>query len=314
MERLEAEGDNLRIALQWAIDRGEAEEGIRLAVALSWYWYVRAEFSEGRRWLEQTLQLEDGGSPEIRARALTNLAGMATMQRDHPRDVELGQEALQACYDVGYLREAGWTLYQLGFSAMQQSEFEEAAELCARSFATFTEIGYEVGMASLQVYQGIVACYQGEYERAAELIEEGLPLLREVGDQIAVVRGLYGLGLVAYREQDTELATSRFEEGLLIASEISARLEVAQCLEGLAMVACAKGRFQPSCILLGFSEQLRGALGTPLSTAEEIDYERCLSEIRAELSDDQFSDAWDQGQKMSLEDAAAYALGGDTPS
>ncbi len=314
MERLEAEGDNLRIALQWAIDRGEAEEGVRLAAALSWYWYIRAEFSEGRRWLEQTLQLEDGGSPENRARAMTSLAEMATMQRDHPRDVELGQEALQACYDGGYLRQAGWVLYHLGLSAMQQSEFDEAAELCARSFATFTEIGYEVGMASLQVYQGIVACYQGEYERAAELIEEGLPLLREVGDQIAVVRGLYGLGLVAYREQDTELATSRFEEGLLIASEISARLEVAQCLEGLAMVACAKGRFQPSCILLGFSEQLRGALGTPLSTAEEIDYERCLSEIRAELSDDQFSDAWDQGQKMSLEDAAAYALGGDTPS
>jgi tetratricopeptide (TPR) repeat protein len=314
VERLVAEGDNLRIALRWSIDRGEADKGLRLAVALSWYWYVRAEFSEGRHWLEQTLKLKGGGSPDIRVQAMQTIAGLATSQRDHPRDVELGQEALQASYDGGYLRQAGWSLYQLGLAAMQQSDFEEAAGLCAQSFNTFAEIGYEAGMASLRVYQGIVAFYQGEYERAAELIEEGLPLLREVGDQIAVVRGLHGLGLVAHRQQDTELATSRLEEGLLLASEVSARLEVAQCLEGLAMVACAKGRFQSSSILLGFSEELRNVLGTPLSTAEVVDYERCLSEIQAGLSDDQFSDAWDQGQKMSQEDVAAYALGEDTPS
>jgi hypothetical protein len=33
--RLEQEHDNLRLALRWLLDRGEAEEALRLATALS---------------------------------------------------------------------------------------------------------------------------------------------------------------------------------------------------------------------------------------------------------------------------------------
>jgi non-specific serine/threonine protein kinase len=307
---MRAERDNYRLALQWSITCGEAEEALRLAVALVWYWYVRADFSEGRRWLERALEVGEDASPEIRALAMSRAGIFAITQRDSRRGMALAEEALEALYEVENLREAGWVLYHLGHAAMQQSDFEQAARRYAESTDMFRQIGYEAGVASLLMYQGVVACYQRDHERAAALLEEGLPMLRELGDDMAVARALHGLGLMSFHQADFELATTHFKEGLAAAGRIGARLELAQLLEGLAAVLCQQGHFRRSCVLLGFSEQLRDTISTPLSTAERADYERCLSAIRANLEAEVFADAWAQGQGMAVEEAVAYALGG----
>ena len=55
LQVLEREHDNLRGALSWALERDDAELGLRLCVALWWFWFVRGYLSEGRRWLEAVL-------------------------------------------------------------------------------------------------------------------------------------------------------------------------------------------------------------------------------------------------------------------
>ena len=47
LARLDADHDNLRAVLGWALDRGEAEIAQRLVFALSRFWYVRGHLSEG---------------------------------------------------------------------------------------------------------------------------------------------------------------------------------------------------------------------------------------------------------------------------
>ena len=56
LSRLEQEHDNLRAALEWALerDRGEAgndELALRLSGTLRWFWRMRGHFQEGRDWL-----------------------------------------------------------------------------------------------------------------------------------------------------------------------------------------------------------------------------------------------------------------------
>src|SRR5215204_6275239 len=55
LERLEAEHDNMRAALSWALERKEVEVALRLGGALGWFWWMRGYYSEGRRWLEDAL-------------------------------------------------------------------------------------------------------------------------------------------------------------------------------------------------------------------------------------------------------------------
>jgi predicted ATPase len=51
LDRLTAERDNVRGALQWSLQHGEHDEGRRLAEALSPCWEARGDLSERQRWL-----------------------------------------------------------------------------------------------------------------------------------------------------------------------------------------------------------------------------------------------------------------------
>src|SRR5215204_2227397 len=80
LERLEAEHDNLRTALSWALERVEAELVLRLAGALWRFWMTRGYYEEGRRWFEGAL--EKGGRVGARAQVLAGLGHLALWQGD----------------------------------------------------------------------------------------------------------------------------------------------------------------------------------------------------------------------------------------
>ena len=95
LERLEAEHDNMRAALSWALERKEAEVALRLGGALWWFWAMRGYHSEGRRWLEEALAIDGRGSPVSRAMALAGAGWLASQQGDLDRAQEACEEGLQ---------------------------------------------------------------------------------------------------------------------------------------------------------------------------------------------------------------------------
>ena len=74
LDRLEEEHDNLRAALAWSL-QAESEEqpahgeraatGLRLVAALVMFWYNHDHAAEGRRWLQQAMDVASatGGAP-----------------------------------------------------------------------------------------------------------------------------------------------------------------------------------------------------------------------------------------------------------
>ena len=80
---LEREYDNLRAALRWSIDSGQAEPGLRLATGLCDFWQVRGYSSEGCAWLAELLALPAGPTAATaRARALEWAGRLAYLQGD----------------------------------------------------------------------------------------------------------------------------------------------------------------------------------------------------------------------------------------
>jgi predicted ATPase len=67
LERLAAEQDNMRAALDWAVEGGDPEVGLRTGAALWRFWQVRGHVNEGRTRLERLL--DTGGAQLRRGRA-----------------------------------------------------------------------------------------------------------------------------------------------------------------------------------------------------------------------------------------------------
>jgi non-specific serine/threonine protein kinase len=85
LARLNREHDNLRAALQWALDRRLTMLGLRAAAALGQFWRRRHQ-REGRRWLAAFLALagedDDAASRAARVRALESAAWLAQDWQD----------------------------------------------------------------------------------------------------------------------------------------------------------------------------------------------------------------------------------------
>ena len=81
-EQLDAELANIRAALTWAAESGEAEAGLRIGAGLWRYWQMRGLLREARERLERLLAVGSGSSG-ARASAQATVASIAIVQGDH---------------------------------------------------------------------------------------------------------------------------------------------------------------------------------------------------------------------------------------
>jgi predicted ATPase len=239
LERLEAEHDNMRAALSWALERKEAEMALRLGGALWWFWWMRGYYSEGRRWLQEALAIEGRGSPATRAMALAGVGYLADIQGDLDRAQEAYQEGLEVLEHEG--REASeaklYVLVGLGAVALDREDHSRAAPLFEESLALSREMSDTWWLAVSLMLLGLVSHSRGDSERATELLEESMDLFREQGDKLSLAYCLNNLGMVVYSQGDLGRAAQLTEEGVALLRELGARGDVAMGLCNLGWIA-----------------------------------------------------------------------------
>ncbi len=94
LDRLEQEHDNLRAALQWAIEREQAETAARIAGAVWRFWHVRGHLAEGRQWLDAAVGLSGAPRSPARAKALCGAGWTANLQGAVEQAEQFFQESL----------------------------------------------------------------------------------------------------------------------------------------------------------------------------------------------------------------------------
>jgi tetratricopeptide (TPR) repeat protein len=209
---LERDHDNLRSALRWFVERGQAEQGLRLGTALWPFWWMHGHLQEGRERLADVLAL--------------------AAARANSRELMVARAAA--------LNGAGVLTHQQGDRAMARSLFEE-------SLALSRKVGDQRGIAASLQSLGNAAGAQRQYPLAQSLYEEALVIRRNLGDQYDVASLLNTLGMVATELGDSQLAGLRLNESLAIARALGDRQTIASVLCTLANVA----RHQGDCTLAG---------------------------------------------------------------
>src|SRR5215207_2501246 len=149
MDRLEREHDNIRSAIRWCLERGAAEEGLRLAGALWRFWFTRRHLSEGDGVLGELLNLQGASvaRPETRAKALNGAGNLAQACGDLERAARLHKESLALRQALGDRRGIAISLNSLANVAVERGDYLEARALYGESLALRRDLGDERGMA-----------------------------------------------------------------------------------------------------------------------------------------------------------------------
>ena len=272
MRRLDAEIDNFRAALDWALSEGQPALAVRLTGRLGRYWEFRGASAEGGRWLRAAIEAADDHVPlEDHARAL------------RAEVVMLEEQGSQ--WDVG------------GSQAVLQSIASEALALSRRA-------GDPAGIADALMHLGQVNPDDGERARAAA--EEALPYARDSGDQgliadalslrllslpivdvdaeigetaalyrkVGDVHGLASLynnaGYVAIEQGSYECAAAYLDEALVLAETTGEQLRVMLAFENLGLASLFMANLERA--MARFAEGLRLCRehGVPWAGAEAI--------------------------------------------
>jgi predicted ATPase/DNA-binding CsgD family transcriptional regulator len=276
---LEQERDNLRAALRWCLDQGDAQMGFRIGRAHWNLWVVQGAFSEGRAWLTQLAALPDAAkAPAMRAVAQTIEATLAWRQGSYARAQELQRGALPL------LRQADdpWPLHaalaDLGNIALYQRDYRAAQAHFDEALAVARVAGDRVHEAVALSNLGWLALYQEDYSTAYARFEASLAVARAVGDTWAVCLSLNGLGEVALRQGDLATARRLAEEALVLRRQIGERYLLGQSLDLVGQVATAEGHYAEARAALRESLQLNQDLGNRAGIADSLE---CIAELAA---------------------------------
>src|SRR5215469_2902442 len=226
MRRLQLELDNLRAAMNWLLERGEAAMAIRLGTALALFWALNYSFKEGWNVLSRALERSEDVAVPVRARALVVAGWMANWLGYFERADALCQEGLALFRAIEDIAGMGHALFRLAESADQRGDVVAARSRYQESIVLNREAGNKTLIAWSLLLEANVALSQGEYAGARAQIEESLALFREMGNPFGTAYSLYSLALYAIRGPgDLPLAQGHLlaEESLALSRDISSR-------------------------------------------------------------------------------------------
>ncbi|MFI5080856.1 MAG: tetratricopeptide repeat protein, partial [Streptosporangiales bacterium] len=344
LDRLDTETPNLRTALEFARESGDAVAALRIAGPLGRYAYLRGHYHEVRQWLDAAVTADPGAPAALRAKALLGSGRLALLQCDYApavrrleaalrlyrelddaagiasalqvlgavareqgryaRSMELHRESLATAESAGDRWAAADAHDTLGFAAWLQGDFELATAECTTALTMSRELGYVEDIAWSLISLGAIARHLGTPERAAALLAESRSLSERIGFREGLAWSLEQQGLLAL-DRDDPAAADLLRRSLLIHRELQDRWRVTSVLEDLAALALTRGGAGTAARLLAAAQAMRELIGTVIPPCERARHDGTLAGARAALGDDAFAAAWQQGTLAPLEDLEA---------
>ena len=274
--RVRADRANFNLALACCLQRGDAEEGLRLCHALSGYWLASGEVAEGAGWIDRLLAIDAADSPPgvaavppgVRARALAVRAELAFEQLDYAAAAGYARECLELSQPVKDGNPAA-AYRLLALTELMCGRTEQALGHADAAVAAATQMAddWEEGVAIAVL--AVVIAARGDLTAAEKFFRQALDVLRD-NNGWGVANVLYGLGQIARARRDLGAAAEYFGAALALYRQIDARPEMARCLAGIGRIALTQGDLTTAADSLTESVRLSLATGHRLAIARGL--------------------------------------------
>ncbi|HEV2473874.1 MAG TPA: tetratricopeptide repeat protein, partial [Chthonomonadales bacterium] len=310
-EYLDADHDNLRVAFDFWISRGDGSRALRMAGALSWFWYVRGYAREGRQRVALALRAGADAPAAIRARAITGGATLAICQGDMAAGRRLHEESLTLFREIGdaagiarALNGAGMIAWREGDYAGAEGFYQEALNALnlhedpwpiAFTMSLLGSVRGELGdgngaralleeslamMRAQQEQRGIAHAAQtlgqflnrtGNPNAGRVLIAESLTIRKALNHVPGIAGSMVDLGMSHFMVNEVEAAREQWREAVRIFRELDDHYGAADALYYLALAALAEHDLPQARMLLTESFDMNPIWADRRTSPERVD-------------------------------------------
>jgi predicted ATPase len=242
---LERENDNIRATLAWCLANLQGIEiGAELVQALTWFWFRRGYFSEGRMWAGRVLASPamQAASP-LRALALWSAGMLAVWQGEQ----ETGLAQLQESLAIEQRQEGGFwaaavlmsnavALINMGRDSAAQPLLEEARVYFKEQNQSYFEVFTLVHLGNAEL--GL-----GHPELARAWLDEALGKARALGESWVLAFALNNLGEVARTQGQYDRARTYYEESEALLRSTVDTGDLARSIHSLGYVIQYEGDY-----------------------------------------------------------------------
>ncbi len=186
IQRLDAEADNVRAALEWLVTDHQSKRALHLASALTLWRCATSALTEGRKWFVAALAEADDEPTLLRGKALFGVALLADIQGDTRMAMACSAESLQIGRRLGDIDLCARSLLVVASCMLPKEVPGDAVEAATECVALAREAGdawcLSYGLTRL-----------GVATRDRTSLEAAVAVAHASGDSIAVANGLISL-------------------------------------------------------------------------------------------------------------------------
>lgn len=311
MQRLENEDNNLRAALEWSLEDGDLELGLRLVATLRDYWVMSGRFIQAEGWIQRALAKSSAAAPSLRIGVLITAGFVLYFSAQHrTRQVQFLEEAIALARKLDDQLNLARALVFLGITFVgQPAEYQRALSLVDEGLTIFRRLEYKSGIAQALNILGELRRANGDDEGAQAAYEECLLVAGESGELRREAMMLNNLGCIAMHRHDVQRAKQLFRKAL------TKRFKLGHDKRGmitnivfLAGALAASGDPERAAQLFGAAEAALEMMGVGLEPGDQPEHDRNLAFVRSQLDASTFEGCWRKGRAMSLDQMVACAL------
>lgn len=159
-----------------------------------------------------------------------------------------------------------------------------------------------------RIARSLIALLRGDHAEARTLLQQALSAIQETGNRM-------GYLWVRVRQGHVEVHAGNYAEAQAILLEAARAFQkdgytigAIFGLEGIAALYAETGRHEQAAQLIGMADTIREQIGDMRPLLEQVDVDKIIDTCLIRMGEAVFSDAYDQGTAMTLEEAVRLAM------
>ncbi|MGH3517535.1 MAG: ATP-binding protein [Haloechinothrix sp.] len=300
---------NLRAALQFSLSEdGRAHNALEIATGLRPFWEHYGFLLEGYRWFQRALA-QDTGPTVTRARALSACGFLALLLSETDSAVRLMRECVDLADELHAPDVLAETTLHSALLAFAESDPARALTL-AESAAHRCLASDNHGVAAESLAFAFMCAFILDDSRAGQIAQTFLSTTTEQGSHLLQGLALWSVGLDHWRRDEQQQATAYISEAIELFTLFDRSVLIASGLDALAWSATATEDHDRAARLMGAARTIRERSMMRLAhSMTSVVGDRIQHQVRGALGEAAFTEAFDSGAALSLDQAVDYALG-----